>query len=105
MVKWNKGEDGLAKRWRGVHYIYIYVCVAIGCLYILRMVFLPGVMHCTWNGSDSIAVLGCVTRTLALMSHLGRHSPSINLYIKQVCCSSVMIPKPLPVTIGARVQD
>ena len=34
--------------------------VAIGCLYILRMVLLPGVMYCTWNGSDSIVVLGSV---------------------------------------------
>ena len=34
--------------------------VAIGHLYILRMVLLPGVMSCTFNGSDSIVVLGFV---------------------------------------------
>ena len=32
----------------------------IGCLYILRMVLVPGVMYCTWNRSDSIDVLGFV---------------------------------------------
>ena len=47
----------------------------------------------------------CVIRTLALMSHIGRHSAPINLCIKLVCYSFMMIPKPLPVTIGARVQD
>ena len=41
----------------------------------------------------------CVIRTLALMSHLRRHSPSINLCIKLVCYAfMMMIPTPLPVT-------
>ena len=31
--------------------------VAIGHVYILRMVLLPGVVYCTWNGSDGIVVL------------------------------------------------
>ena len=35
-------------------------CVAIGRVYILRMVLLPGVMYCAWNWSDSIDVLGFV---------------------------------------------
>ena len=43
----------------------------------------------------------CVIRTLALMSHLRRHSPPIKLCIKLVCYSCMMIPKPLPITIGA----
>ena len=34
--------------------------VAIRRLYILQMVLLTGVMYCTWNGSDSIDVLGYV---------------------------------------------
>ena len=34
--------------------------VAIRRLYILRMVLLPGVMYCTWNGLDSIVVWGFV---------------------------------------------
>ena len=39
---------------------YLLVSVAIGHLYILRMVLLPGVMYCPWNGSDSIVILGFV---------------------------------------------
>ena len=34
--------------------------VAIGRLYVLRMVLLPGVTYCTRNGLDSIVVLGFV---------------------------------------------
>ena len=38
----------------------LHASVAIGCLYILRMVLVPGVMYCTWNGSESIVVWGCL---------------------------------------------
>ena len=41
-------------------FVIYNISVAIGRLYILRMVLLPGVMYCTWNGSDSIVVLGFV---------------------------------------------
>ena len=41
-------------------------CWGGGCLDILRMVLVPGVMYYMWNGSDSIVVLGfcllCVGR-------------------------------------------
>ena len=38
--------------------------VVIGCLYILRMVLVPGVMYCAWNRSNTIVVfcLLCVGR-------------------------------------------
>ena len=34
----------------------------------LRMVLLPGIMYCTWNGSDSVVVWGCLLCVARVLS-------------------------------------
>ena len=82
------GED---RKWR---FNIVYWIILIIIMWTVMAASLEVLSACI-----TLGVYVYVIRTLALMSHLGRHSPPINLCIKLVCSKFMMSLKPLPVTL------